>query len=72
MGLFSNQLLDVIESVSYTHLQEIYSKMTDEDILIITADHGCDPTTSSTDHSREHIPEMCIRDRYGIYKICYN
>ena len=37
-------------------LQEIYSKMTDEDILIITADHGCDPTTSSTDHSREHIP----------------
>lgn len=37
-------------------LQEIYSKMTDEDIFIITADHGCDPTTSSTDHSREHIP----------------
>ena len=28
----------------------------DEDILIITADHGCDPTTISTDHSREHIP----------------
>ena len=39
-------------------LQEIYSKMTDEDILIITADHGCDPTTSSTDHSREHIPVL--------------
>ena len=39
-------------------LQEIYSKMTDEDIFIITADHGCDPTTSSTDHSREHIPVL--------------
>lgn len=39
-------------------LQEIYNKMTDEDILIITADHGCDPTTSSTDHSREHIPVL--------------
>ena len=37
-------------------LQEIYAKMTDEDMLIITADHGCDPTTASTDHSREYIP----------------
>lgn len=26
------------------------------DVLIITADHGCDPTTSSTDHSREYVP----------------
>ncbi|MGB9826590.1 MAG: phosphopentomutase, partial [Desulfofundulus sp.] len=25
-------------------------------VLIITADHGCDPTTSSTDHSREYVP----------------
>ena len=32
--------------------------MGEEDILIITADHGCDPTTSSTDHSREHIPVL--------------
>ena len=37
-------------------LDEIYSKLRDEDILIITADHGCDPTTESTDHSREYIP----------------
>lgn len=28
----------------------------EEDVLIITADHGCDPTTSSTDHSREYVP----------------
>lgn len=37
-------------------LNEIYSKLRDKDILIITADHGCDPTTESTDHSREYIP----------------
>lgn len=41
-----------------SRLEEIYSKMTDEDILILTADHGCDPTTNSTDHSREHIPVL--------------
>ncbi len=37
-------------------LPEIYSTMKDEDLLILTADHGCDPTTASTDHSREYIP----------------
>lgn len=37
-------------------LEEICPKLRDEDILIITADHGCDPTTSSTDHSREYTP----------------
>ena len=37
-------------------LPEIMEAMKDEDILIITADHGCDPVTPSTDHSREYIP----------------
>lgn len=37
-------------------LQEIYNNMKDDDMLMLTADHGCDPTTSSTDHSREYIP----------------
>jgi phosphopentomutase len=37
-------------------LPEILSRLKQEDILIITADHGCDPTTSSTDHSREYVP----------------
>jgi phosphopentomutase len=27
-----------------------------DDVLILTADHGCDPTTPSTDHSREYTP----------------
>lgn len=31
-------------------------KLGDDDVLFITADHGCDPITPSTDHSREYIP----------------
>lgn len=37
-------------------LPEIQNAMSEGDILLITADHGCDPTTPSTDHSREYIP----------------
>ena len=33
-------------------------RMNDDDICIITADHGCDPATPSTDHSREHTPML--------------
>lgn len=33
-------------------------KLRDDDILIITADHGCDPKTPSTDHSREYVPML--------------
>ena len=34
----------------------ILNKLKDDDMLIITADHGCDPATISTDHSRENTP----------------
>lgn len=38
-------------------LPEIISKMNEDDVLMITADHGCDPGfTQSTDHSREYVP----------------
>lgn len=37
-------------------LPEILSKMREDDLLVITADHGCDPGTLSTDHSREYVP----------------
>ena len=33
-------------------------RMNEDDICIITADHGCDPATPSTDHSREHTPML--------------
>jgi phosphopentomutase len=32
------------------------NKLGDGDLAILTADHGCDPTTPSTDHSREYVP----------------
>lgn len=37
-------------------LGELIPKLGDGDMLIITADHGCDPSTPSTDHSREYVP----------------
>ncbi|MBQ7830941.1 MAG: phosphopentomutase [Clostridia bacterium] len=37
-------------------LGEFLEEMREEDLLIITADHGCDPVTPSTDHSREYTP----------------
>jgi phosphopentomutase len=37
-------------------LPKILNNLKDSDILFITADHGCDPTTLSTDHSREYVP----------------
>lgn len=37
-------------------LPEIIQALKDDDLLFITADHGCDPTTPSTDHSREYVP----------------
>jgi phosphopentomutase len=37
-------------------IPELLDAMVDGDLLVITADHGCDPTTPSTDHSREYTP----------------
>ena len=37
-------------------LKTFLSRMKDEDILMITADHGCDPGFKGTDHSREYVP----------------
>ena len=37
-------------------LGELMGAMREDDILLITADHGCDPSTPSTDHSREYVP----------------
>jgi len=39
-------------------LPELYELMKDDDVLIICADHGCDPTWQGTDHTREHIPVL--------------
>lgn len=39
-------------------LPELLQRVTGDDIIIFTADHGCDPTWSGTDHTREHIPVL--------------
>ena len=36
----------------------LMGRLRDDDLLVITADHGNDPTTPSTDHSREHVPVL--------------
>ncbi len=37
-------------------IPELLATMKDTDVLVINADHGCDPTTKGTDHTREYIP----------------
>ena len=39
-------------------LGQLLSKMREDDLLIINADHGCDPTYRGTDHTREYIPVL--------------
>jgi len=41
-----------------TYIPQILDLMTDDDILFITADHGCDPTVLGTDHTREQVPVL--------------
>ena len=48
---FADALLDLDN-----RLEEIEANLGEDDILIITADHGCDPTAPGTDHTRERVP----------------
>ncbi len=41
-----------------TYVPKFMENMTEEDLLIITADHGCDPTVPGTDHTREQVPVL--------------
>ena len=44
-------------------LDDVFADMREGDLYIVTADHGCDPATPSTDHSREYIPIICFGKR---------
>jgi phosphopentomutase len=46
-------------------LGDMLSRLTPADALFISADHGCDPTTPSTDHSREVVPILCYGPGLG-------
>lgn len=41
-----------------SRLPEVLALVQEGDLLIITADHGCDPTWTGTDHTREHVPVL--------------
>lgn len=53
-----NDVPGYAKALSYfdKRLPEIMENMKEDDVLMITADHGCDPSTPSTDHSREYTP----------------
>lgn len=50
------------------YLARIRAAMKPTDLLVLTADHGCDPATPSTDHSREYVPILAYgaRARRGV------
>jgi len=48
------------------YLSDVLSKLTDDDLLIITADHGNDPTDVSTDHTREFSPLVVFGAEPGV------
>ena len=37
-------------------MPEVLEALGDDDLLLITADHGCDPCAAGTDHTREYVP----------------
>jgi phosphopentomutase len=45
-------------------MSEVIGKMTEEDLLIITADHGNDPIHHGTDHTREYVPLLAYTKRF--------
>ncbi|WP_427138667.1 phosphopentomutase [Psychrobacillus psychrodurans] len=45
-------------------LKEVFPKLTEEDLLIITADHGNDPTMPGTDHTREYVPLIVYSPKF--------
>ncbi len=46
-------------------IPEIQKRLSDDDLVIVSADHGVDPTTKSTDHSREYVPLLVFGPRVG-------
>ena len=49
-------------------LPEVFSNLTEEDLFIITADHGNDPTMPGTDHTREYVPLLAYSKAFEVGK----
>lgn len=60
-----NDAVGYARALSYfdEKLPKIMAGLREEDILMIVADHGCDPVTESTDHSREYVPWLLYGKR---------
>ncbi len=56
---YANALKEIDDNIP-----AILENLADDDILLITADHGCDPTTPSTDHSREYTPLLIYGKKF--------
>ncbi len=56
---FHKGLIEIDEGIG-----RIIEKIKEHDMLFIAADHGNDPTTPSTDHSREYVPLLAVTSRY--------
>jgi phosphopentomutase len=41
-----------------SRLGELMAMLSDDDVLLLTADHGCDPTWIGTEHTREYVPVL--------------
>jgi len=46
-------------------IPEILGALREDDVFMLTADHGCDPSDTSTDHTREHVPLLVRGPRVG-------
>jgi phosphopentomutase len=79
-GLVFTNLVDTDQVYGHRHdiegfhraLREIDATVGDwlallaaDDLLVLTADHGCDPTASHTDHTREHVPLLAVFPGHG-------
>ncbi|CAL4325097.1 Phosphopentomutase [Buchnera aphidicola (Thelaxes suberi)] len=53
------------------YLLQILSIIQDNDLLIITADHGCDPSWKGTDHTREHVPILIYKKNLPVQFLGY-
>ncbi|SFB88044.1 phosphopentomutase [Alkalibacterium subtropicum] len=54
---------DALEAFD-SRLPELYDALEENDLLIITADHGNDPTATGTDHTREYVPVMIYSPKF--------
>lgn len=50
--------------ISIYRLPELFSNLKEDDLVIITADHGNDPTAPGTDHTREYIPVIMYSPKF--------